>query len=195
MNVLVMKEDNTLLVKEQGSDWVRGEIAFIGESENGGYCFIPRAEAFRSGDLVEIARQIAFLNLEPVETKPSGAETLVGEQEKRTTQIRFPEGISVSQSASQAEIDSVLKARSNQIADRLLAAFDEVKTADGYLSDSDLLKASGVGRAEYLKVRTALLNDTCELVCLEPDVDTDSLYPLYHRVRSHAEELASAEAA
>jgi len=66
MNVLVMKENNTLLVKEQGSDWVRGEIAFIGEPESGEYCFIPRAEAFRSEDLVEIARQVGFLNLETI---------------------------------------------------------------------------------------------------------------------------------
>jgi len=73
MNVLVMKENNTLLVKEQGSDWVRGEIAFIGEAENGEYVFTPRPNAvFRSGDLVDIARQVGFLNLETINPTQQG---------------------------------------------------------------------------------------------------------------------------
>lgn len=84
----------------------------------------------------------------------------------------------------------------DSVKDRILKAFDEIETADGYLSDSDLLRASGATRDVYLKARYELIAATNELVCLEPDVDDiDSLYPLYHRVRSHAEELAGAEAA
>jgi len=66
MIALVMKEDNTLLVRQDGD--LRGQIAFAGESESGEYVFIPRDGTiiFRSGDLVEIARQVGLLNLETI---------------------------------------------------------------------------------------------------------------------------------
>ena len=71
MNVLVMKEDNTLLVKQDGD--LRGQITFAGESESGEYVFTPRPDAvFRSGDLVEIARQVAFLNIETIDPTQYG---------------------------------------------------------------------------------------------------------------------------
>jgi hypothetical protein len=42
------------------------------------------------------------------------------------------------------------KALANEVADRILKAFDEIETADGYLNDTDLLKASGVSRGALL---------------------------------------------
>jgi hypothetical protein len=147
MVVLKMNEGSAL-VKRDGD--VCGQIEFVGESENGEYVFCPRTGTviFRSSDLVEIARQVAFLNgatSQPLETKSSGAETLAEPTETKT--------------------------KGDAAADKIIAAFE----GEECLTDADLLKASGLSRKEYIHVRDYLLYSTCELNEMEEE-DGSTVY-------------------
>lgn len=148
--ISLIAKDRNVLVALDGR--VCGEIRFVGEPENSSYRFIPYADTvvFRSGDLVEIARQVAFLDGEtsqPVETKSSAAETPA-----EVTETKTP---------------------GDAAADRIIAAFSE---GEEYLADSDLLRASGLKRSEYVQVRDYLLYTTCELIELEPEEDGATVY-------------------
>jgi hypothetical protein len=157
MVVLKMNEGSAL-VKRDGD--VCGQIEFVGESESGEYVFCPRSGTviFRSTDLVEIARQVAFLNgatSQPVETKTSAAET-------------------------PAEVTET-KTKGDAAADKIIAAFQ----GEEYLADSDLLKASGLSRKGYIEVWDYLLYETCELVELESEEDGVTVYA-YAKPRKQA---------
>jgi hypothetical protein len=66
-------------------------------------------------------------------------------------------------------------------ADKIIAAFE----GEEYLADSDLLKASGLKRSEYIQVRDYLLYDTCELIEMEAEEDGVTVYA-YAKPRKQA---------
>ena len=68
--------------------------------------------------------------------------------------------------------DAETKTKGDIAADAIIAAFE----GEEYLADSDLLKASGLKRSEYIEVRDFLLNETCELVEMEAEEDGITVY-------------------
>jgi len=64
------------------------------------------------------------------------------------------------------------KTKGDAAADKIIAAFE----GEEYLADSDLLKASGLKRSEYIEVRDYLLYTTNELVEIEPEEDGVTVY-------------------
>lgn len=77
----------------------------------------------------------------------------------------------------QATQETETKITGDEVANRILAAFDG---HDGYLNGRDLVAASGVGRQQYLKILTGLIDETGEIVEVEAD-DNDPETILYAR--------------
>lgn len=78
-------------------------------------------------------------------------------------------------------VEPETKTKGDAAADKIIGAFE----GDEYLADSDLLKASGLKRSEYIEVRDYLLYDTCELVEMEAEEDGVTVYA-YAKPRKQA---------
>ena len=157
----LVKDGNAVSVKQDG--YTCGQIEFVGEPENGSYCFIPRPKAvFRSTDLVEIARQVSFLDgetFQPVETKnhtpaefENAEHTITGTVLKEALAEARKQGALEGTKPATTDLDTV--------AERILAQF---KNEDDTRTDADLLAASGLNREAYLDARDFLLIETEEL--------------------------------
>jgi hypothetical protein len=73
--------------------------------------------------------------------------------------------------------ETEVKISADTVAERILSAFDG---QDGYLNGRDLVAASGVGRQQYLKILSGLIDETGEIIEVEAN-DDDPETVLYAR--------------
>ena len=125
------------------------------------------------------------LNPAPAETKPATAEAPThygfSAPEEPTLRYGFKVPVETKSGGAETAEPTETKTAGDAAADKIIAAFE----GEQYLADSDLLKASGLKRSEYIQVRDYLLYDTCELIEMEAEEDGVTVYA-YAKPRKQA---------